>query len=100
MPRPTTGSSARASSSVKWWDIWSDGDGFFSGGRYVMGRDVLIQDDDELRHDGLAAQRHGELAVDVNGRNRLFEGAGQRDPDVGVLRFSGTIDHAAHHRDL
>ena len=27
-------------------------------------------------------------------------GAGQRDADVGMLRFAGSVDDAAHHRDL
>ena len=39
-------------------------------------------------------------AVHVDRRFRLFERAGQRDADVGVLRFAGAVDHAAHHRDL
>src|SRR3954465_8895426 len=100
MPRPTTGSSARASSSVKWRGIRSDGNRFFSGDGRVMRSDVLIQDRDELRYDGIPAQREGKFAVDINRRYRLFKRAGQRDSDIRVLRFARTIHHTSHHRDL
>ena len=55
---------------------------------------------DERLDDGVAAQRGGELAVDVHGRDGLLESARKRDADVRVLRFAGSVDDASHHRDL
>ena len=49
----------------------------------------LVQDVDELGDDAVAAQGRHEPAVHVDRRLGLLERAGQRDPDVGVLRFPG-----------
>src|SRR5262245_15322015 len=46
-----------------------------------------------------AAQGRGLLAVDEHRRCRCLAGARQRDADIGVLRFAGAVDDAAHHRD-
>ena len=48
----------------------------------------------------VALEGDGELAVDVDGRLGLFEGAGQGDADVGVLGFAGAVDDAAHDGQL
>ena len=37
-----------------------------------------------------------EFAVDVDGGDGVFEGAGEGDAEVGVLAFSGAVDDAAH----
>ena len=34
------------------------------------------------------------------GRGRGLAGAGQRDADIGVLRFARAVDDAAHHGDV
>ena len=65
-----------------------------------MRLDVLIQNRDELGDDLVALQRGEQAAIDVDRGFRFFEGAGQRDADVGVLRFAGAVDHAAHHGDF
>src|SRR5882724_9948603 len=54
----------------------------------------------ELGGDVGAAQGAEFLAVDEHRRRRGFAGAGQGDTDVGMLRFAGTIDDAAHDRDV
>ncbi len=45
----------------------------------------------------LALQRHGLFAVDVHRATALAPVPGSEMPN-GVLRFAGTVDHAAHHR--
>src|SRR3954469_2649630 len=60
--------------------------------------DVRFDDPLELLRDALALEGHGLLAVDVHRRHRHFAGARQADADVGVLRFAGPVDHAAHDR--
>src|SRR6185369_2911085 len=62
--------------------------------------DVVVEELEELGDDGVALERELERAVHEDGRPGLLGGARQRDPDVGVLGFAGTVDHAAHHRDL
>src|SRR4029077_16851076 len=61
--------------------------------------DVSLDDRLELLGDALALERHGLLAVDIDRRHRHFAGARQADADVGVLGFTRSVDHAAHHRD-
>src|ERR1700685_2031046 len=62
----------------------------------VVALHVLVEDLLEVGYYGVAAQRGGELAVDINRRLWLFKRAGQADAEVGVLRLSGTVDDAAH----
>ena len=62
--------------------------------------DVLDHHLLEVGGDRRSAQRAELLAVDEHRRGRRFAGAGQRDADVGVLGFAGTVDDAAHHRDV
>src|SRR6478752_7388138 len=54
----------------------------------------------EIRSDSGTAQRHRLLAVDEDRCGRALTGAGQRNADVGVLALAGTVDDAAHHRDV
>ena len=61
---------------------------------------VRLDDRLELFGDAIALERHGLLAIHVHGRHGLLPAAGQRDADVGELRFAGPVDHAAHHRDV
>src|SRR4029078_13062536 len=60
---------------------------------------VVLDDRLELLGDALAFERHRLRAVDVHRRDRIFVRTGQADADVGVLGFTRTIDHAAHHCD-
>src|SRR5678816_3397934 len=60
---------------------------------------VAIDNRLELLRDALALQRHGLLAVDVDRRDRHLARSRQADADVGVLRLTRPVDHAAHHRD-
>src|SRR2546430_8948182 len=61
----------------------------------VAGRYVLLEDPQELGHDRVAFERHLEAPVHVDGRLGLLERAGQRDPDVGVLRFPRSEEHTS-----
>src|SRR4249920_2726773 len=45
------------------------------------------------------AQGGGLLAVDKHRSGRLLAGAGQRDPDIGMLGFPGAVHDAAHDRN-
>src|SRR6201747_2250468 len=61
---------------------------------------VVVEDDLELFDDVVSLEGHGEFAVDVDRRLGLFEGAGERDADVGVLGLAGSVDDAAHDGEL
>src|SRR5438105_15637228 len=54
----------------------------------------------EISGDSGAAQRHRLLAIDEHRSRRLLAGAGERNPDVGVFRFTRSVDDAAHDRDV
>src|SRR5689334_5726627 len=54
----------------------------------------------ELPGDILSPQRRHLLAVDVNGSRRKFAGPWQRNANIGMFRFAGTVDDAAHDREL
>src|ERR1043165_6279368 len=56
---------------------------------------VAIDDRLEFLGDALAFQGHGLLAVDVHRRDRRLARSRQADADVGVLRFSRAVHHAA-----
>src|SRR6266852_7983966 len=75
-----------------------------SGARLLPRRvallDVVVENLQELGHDGVALERELEGAVHEDGRLGLLEGAGERDADIGVLALAGAVDHAAHHRHL
>src|SRR5690606_19998464 len=62
--------------------------------------DVIGDQGLELLGDALAAQRACLLAVDEHRRRRALAGAGQADPDVGVLALARAVDDAAHDRDV
>src|SRR6266852_6442160 len=47
-----------------------------------------------------AAQGAEFLAVDEYRRRRGLAGAGQRNADIGMLGFAGTVDDAAHDRNV
>ena len=51
----------------------------------VVAFDVLVEDFFELGHDGVAAQRGGELAINVDRGLGLFKRAGQTDAQISVL---------------
>ena len=70
------------------------------GGLAVVALDVVVEDLLELGDDGVAAQRGRELAVDVDGSDGILKSAGQADAEVGVLRFAGAVDDAAHDGEL
>src|SRR5208283_578165 len=61
---------------------------------------VVVENLDEFSDDVVALERQHEAAVNVNRSFRFFEGSGQRDADVGMLRLAGAIDDAAHDGDL
>src|ERR1043166_794914 len=65
-----------------------------------MGIHVGVQNGDEFGDDAVALEGSHEAAIDVHRRFGFFKGAGKRDADVGVLGFSGPVDHATHDRDL
>ena len=52
--------------------------------RRVVALHVLVQNALELFGDVVAAQRREVLAIHIHGRLGFLEGAGQRDPDVGM----------------
>src|SRR5262249_60479081 len=54
----------------------------------------------EIGRDGRAAQRDRLLAVDEYRRRRALAGPGERNADVGVLRFAWAIDDTTHDRDV
>src|SRR6201999_4680147 len=54
----------------------------------------------EFGRDVGAAQGAEFLAVDEYRRCRGFAGARQGDADIGMLGFAGTVDDAAHDRDV
>ncbi len=66
----------------------------------VVALHVVVEDLLELRHNRVAAQRRRQLAVDVDRSDRVLEGAGQADAEIGVLGFAGAVHHAAHHGEL
>ena len=66
----------------------------------VVALHVVVEDDFELVDDVVAFESGGELAVDVDRGLGFFEGAGQRDADVGVLGFAGAVHDAAHDGEL
>ena len=69
------------------------------GVRAVVRFDVLVQDADEVGDDGIALEGNEEAAVGVDRGFGFFEGAGERDADVGVFGLSGAVDDAAHDGD-
>src|SRR5215475_9692019 len=72
----------------------------FHGLTPVFPLDVVVEDDLELFDDVVALEGGEELAVDVDGRFRFLEGAGEGDADVGMLGLAGAIDDATHDREL
>src|SRR6185437_16355976 len=58
--------------------------------RFAAVRRAHVIDDDALEFlgDSLALERDGLLSIDVHGRDGRFAGAGQRDAEVGELRFA------------
>src|SRR5688572_27553356 len=70
-----------------------------AAGGGVPALDVVVEDGQEPRHDVVASQRLGLLAVDEDRRDGLLERAGKADPDVCVLRLARPVDDAAHDRD-
>src|SRR5262249_45888935 len=74
------------------------GDFFFPRG--VVRFHVPVENVDELGDDPVAFQRGKEAAVDVNRGLRFLERPGQRDAQVGMLRFARAVDHAAHDGDF
>src|SRR5262245_54516048 len=54
----------------------------------------------EIGGERRSAQGRRLLAVDEHRRGRLLPGPGQRNADVGVLRFARSIDDAAHDRNV
>src|SRR5450830_1677375 len=72
--------------------------GICSGSYFSVVTLHIIQDNVlEFFHDALAAQGDHFFAIDKHRRGRRFAGAGQADADVGMLRFTGAVDDAAHH---
>src|SRR5690348_2699526 len=67
--------------------------------RRKLARDVLLDELLEFLGDPLALQRHGLLAVLVDGCDGAFAGARQADADIRVLALAGTVHDAAHDRD-
>ena len=61
---------------------------------------VVVEDDLKLFDDLVALEGGEEFAVDVDGGLGFFEGAGEGDADVGVLRLAGSIDDASHDGEL
>ena len=64
----------------------------------VTALDVLVDQRAELRHDVFTTQGNGTFAIDIYRRDRRFASARQRNTDIRVLAFAGTIHHATHHR--
>ena len=62
---------------------------------HVVEKDLL-----ELVHEPVALEGRGVFAVYVDGRFGILGSARQRDPDIRVLRLTGSVHHAAHHRDV
>ena len=92
---------------VSWFAAWlkpcPSGLGFYEIFRFDLAvalLDVVVEDDFELVDDVVAAEGHGEFAVDVDGGVGVLEGAGERDADVGVLGLAGAVDDAAHDGEL
>src|SRR6478752_2291757 len=56
---------------------------------------AVLEDRDELHDESPAARGCPQRSVDEDRRDRLLQIAGQRDADVGVLRFAGSVDDAA-----
>src|SRR5271170_837585 len=62
--------------------------------------DVAIQNLFELWNYFVSSQSHGKTPINIDRGFRLFGSAGERNSNVGVLRFAGAVHDAAHHRDL
>src|SRR5262245_5125048 len=61
---------------------------------------VVVNDCHEIVDDGGPLQSCHQSAVDVNRCLRFFTGAGQRDSDMSMLRFSWAVNHASHDGNL
>src|SRR5258708_37237658 len=48
----------------------------------------------------VALQRSHQSSVNKHRRLGLFKGSGQRNADIGMLGFAGTVDHATHHSNF
>src|SRR5258708_30090969 len=55
---------------------------------------------DKLGDNPVALQRSHQTSVNKDWRLRFLERAGQGDSYVSVFGFSGTVDHATHHRNF
>src|SRR5882672_3359803 len=73
-------------------------DGFLRRG--VGGIHVVIENLDELGHDGVSAQGREQAAVHVDRSLGFLERSRKRNPDIRVLGFARPVDDAAHHRQL
>src|SRR5947208_6609819 len=66
----------------------------------VGGPNIISDDHDELFGDAIALERCGFLSVHEHRRYWNFAGTRQRYAYIRELRLTGTVDDAAHHRDL
>ncbi len=62
--------------------------------------DIVFDDFLEFLRNAFAAKGHRLLAVDENRSGGRFARARQGDPDIGVFRFAGPVDDAAHDGDV
>src|SRR6202045_1371168 len=70
------------------------------GARAVALVDIVDHQRLEVGGDGRSAQSAELLAIHEHWRGRRFAGAGQRDADIGMLGFAGSVDDAAHDGDV
>src|SRR5713101_7501003 len=62
--------------------------------------DIILDQPLEFLGDAPTLERDGFLSVHVDRRDRTLPGPGEADADIGVLALAGTVDDAAHDRDL
>src|SRR5260221_3172070 len=58
---------------------------------------VIVEDLEKVGDNRVALECYEQLAVHVDRRFWLLESSRERDSDICVLRFTGSIDHATHH---
>src|SRR5690606_38470305 len=74
---------------------------FSVGGlRTVTARDVVFDNVLELFGDAVALEGNRALAIDEHRRCGNLAGTRQADADFGMPALAGTVDHAAHDRDV
>src|SRR5689334_4227406 len=61
---------------------------------------VSFDDGFELICNVGAPQGRDFLTIDIDGRRWKLTGSRQRDSDIGMFRFAGTVDDAAHDGEL